>query len=70
VLAELRIRVLVQVRAIELCEGPSILGEVGRDPVDDDADTGLMQAVDEESEVVGIAETRRRREVGRDLVAP
>ena len=39
-------------------------------PVDDDADTGLMEGVDQVAKVVGGAEARRGSEVGRHLIAP
>ena len=70
VLAEPRVGVLVQVGAVELRQRPRVLREVRGHPVDDDADAGLMQRVDEEAEVVGGAEPRRRREVRRHLVTP
>ena len=70
VLAAGGVRVLVERRAVEAGQRELVLGEVRRDPVDDDADAGLVQAVDEVPEAVGVAEARRRGEVRRDLVAP
>ena len=70
VLAEQRVGVLVERGAVELGQRPLVLGEVGGDPVDDDADAGLVQRVDEVAEVVGVPEPRGRGEVGRHLVAP
>ncbi len=43
---------------------------MGRHPVDDHADAGLVQPVDEVTEPVGVAEPRGGGEVRRDLVAP
>ena len=56
--------------AVEAAERELVLREVRGHPVDDDADAGLVQRVDEVAEVVRVAEARRRRVVGRDLVAP
>ena len=61
---------LVQGLAVEPGECERVLGKVPRDPVHDDADAGLVQAVDEVLEVVGGAEPARGRVVPRDLVAP
>lgn len=52
-LAAARVGVLVQRLAVELREREGVLREVRRDPVDDDADAGAVQRVDEELEVVG-----------------
>ena len=38
---------LVERCAVEPAERPRVLGEVGGDPVHDDADAGLVQRVDE-----------------------
>jgi hypothetical protein len=46
------------------------LGKWAGHPVDDDADAGLVQPVDEVPELVGGAEARRRGVVAGDLVAP
>ena len=43
---------------------------MGGHPVEDDADPGLVEFINEVAEVVGSAETRSRRIVGSDLVAP
>jgi hypothetical protein len=45
-------------RPVEAGEREVVLGEVARDPVDDHADAGLVQPVDEVAEVVG-SRTRR-----------
>ena len=70
VLAAARVAVLVERRAVEAGQRPRVLGEVGGHPVDDHADAGLVQPVDEVAEVVRGAEARGRRVVGGDLVAP
>ncbi len=49
---------------------PLVLREVRGHPVDDDADTGAVQPVDEGPEVVGGAETCRGGVVRRHLVPP
>src|SRR4028118_2085283 len=69
-LAAAGVGVLVQGGPVEAAEGPLVLGEVRRHPVDDDADPGLVRPVDEVAEVVGAAEPRGRGEVAGDLVAP
>ena len=70
VLAAPRVLVLVERGAVEAPQRPVVLGEVRRDPVEDDADARLVQAVDQEAEVVGRAPARGGREVAGDLVAP
>ena len=69
-LAAARVGVLVERGAVEAGQRPGVLREVRGHPVDDDADAGLVQPVDEVAEVVGVAEAGRRREVRRHLVAP
>jgi hypothetical protein len=69
-LAAARICVLVQRCAVEPGQRPFVFREVRGHPVDDHADARLMQVVDQEPELVGIAEPRGRREVRRHLVAP
>ena len=66
----LRVGVLVERRAVEAGQRPLVGREVAGHPVEDDADAGLVQPVDEEPEVVGVAEARVRREVRRHVVAP
>src|SRR6266498_5375133 len=68
--AAARVLVLVERGAVEARECPLVAREMGGHPVEDDADSLLVQLVDERPEVVGIAETCGRREVARDLVAP
>ena len=61
---------LVESLAIKATQGPIILGEVGWHPVHDDADAILVQGIDQLSEFIRRAPTRRRRVVARDLVSP
>ena len=70
VLPARRVRVLVERGAVEAGQRELVLGEVRGHPVDEDADAGLVQPVDEVAEAVGVAEARGGREVRRDLVAP
>ena len=70
VVSATRIRVLVQVRAVEVREAVLVGGEVGGHPVEDHAETLLVQMVDQEHQVLGAAEPARRREVPGGLVAP
>ena len=69
-LAALGIGVFVERGAVEAAQRPGVLGKVRRHPVDDDADAGPVQRVDQSPELVGRAEARCRRVVGRDLVPP
>ena len=70
VLAPPRIGVLVERRAVEQAQGEIVLGEMGRDPVHDDADARGVARVDQVAEVVGRAVPRGGREVRAHLVAP
>ena len=69
-LALSRVGVLVERGAVESRETVRVLGEMAGDPVEDHADAGAVERVDEGAEVVGRAEAARRREEPRDLVAP
>ena len=51
-LAEPRVEVLVEGRAVEPSERPLVAREVRGHPVDDHADAALVQVVDEPAEVV------------------
>ena len=68
--AAARVGVLVERQAVEAGEGEGVAGEVPRHPVEDDADAGPVQRVDEVLEVVRGAEPRRGGVVAGDLVAP
>ena len=69
-LAPPRVGVLVEGGAVEPGQCPGVLREVRGDPVDDDADAGLVQRVDEVAELVRVTEAGGRREVRGHLVAP
>jgi hypothetical protein len=56
VLASSRVGVLVQGVAVEARQRPLVGGEVPRHPVEDDADAGLVEPVDEVAQVVGGAQ--------------
>ena len=57
-LASARVGMLVERGAVETPERPRVLGEVGGHPVDDDADAGLVQRVDQGAQLIGRAESR------------
>ena len=69
-LAAPRVGVLVQRGAVEPAQRPLVLGEVRRHPVQDDADAGLVQPVDQVPQVVRRAEAGVRGVVRGHLVAP
>ena len=56
--------------AVELVETEGVTGEVGGDPVHDDADARLVKLVDEVFQVIGDAEAAGGGEVAGALVAP
>jgi len=62
--------VFIESSAIEPGEAVGIFGEVAGNPVEQDADVGLMAGVDEEHEVLGGAEARGGGEETGDLIAP
>ena len=68
--AAARVLVLVERRPVEARERELVAGEVGRHPVEDHADPGLVQRVDERTEVVRLAERRQRGVEPGHLVAP
>ena len=70
VLAEARVGVFVEMGAVEVAEAVFVAREVGRHPVEDDADAALVQRVDEEHEVLRRAEAAGRGEVADRLIAP
>ncbi len=65
-----RIGVLVQRRPVELHERELVAREVGRHPVEDDSDPGLVHRVDERAQLVGRAHRRDGCVEARHLVAP
>src|SRR5690606_32328345 len=65
-----RILMLVESRAIESCKPVRVCGEMGRHPVQDDANAGAMRAVDKPGKTLRLAETGRRGVESRRLIAP
>ncbi len=65
-----RVRMLVEMRAVESREAVRIVREVRRHPVEDHADAGLVQRVDEVHAILRRAVARGGREVARGLVSP
>jgi len=70
VLALARVGVLVEVRAVEIAQGVPVFGEVGRHPVEDDADAVLMALVNQVHQVVRRPVAAGGGEVAGHLVAP
>ena len=70
VLTAAGVGVLIAGGAVEHVQAVAILREVGRDPVQNDADARLMQLVDEGHEVLRRAVAACRGKIARDLIAP
>ncbi len=64
------IAVLVEVRTVEQSQSVFVVGEVGGHPVEDHADAALVEAVDQEHEVLGSPVAAGGGEVAGGLVAP
>ena len=60
----------VKVCTIETGQSVCIFGEVGWNPVEDDADIGLMAGVNKGHKVIGCAVAASGREVACYLIAP
>ncbi len=65
-----RIRMLVEVRPVEIAEAGFILRKMRGNPIQDDADAVLMKIVDEIHEIRRRAEPAGRSKVADDLVSP
>ena len=65
-----RIGMFVKVRTVELGQPMRVLREVGRHPVEDDADPRLVAMIDEVAEFIRITEPAGRRVIPCHLVAP
>ena len=65
-----RVGVFVQIRAVKLDQPASILGEMRRHPVHDDADAGLVRLVDQVHQILGRTVAACRREIADDLIPP
>jgi hypothetical protein len=70
VLSDAGIAVLVEGLPIEAAQGEVVAGEVGGDPVENDADARLVAAVHEGAEVVRLAVAGRGSVVAAHLIAP
>ena len=70
VLTAAGVGILIAGGAVEHVQAVAILREVGRDPVQNDADARLMQLVDEGHEVLRRAVAACRGKIARDLIAP
>ena len=68
--AAARIGIFIERPAIEMGEAVLVGREMRRHPVEDNAETGLMGAIDEAGEAGRIAMARRRREESDRLIAP
>ena len=64
------IGMLIAGGAVKAAQAGIILGEMGGHPVDDDADTSLMQPVDQVHQLVGLAVAGGRCIIAADLIAP
>ncbi len=69
-LALARVGVFEQGGPVEGGQAVAVAREVGRHPVEQDADTSLVQHVDEDAEIVGRAEAAGGRVVAHGLVTP
>src|SRR5260370_17106618 len=65
-----RVGVFVEMRAVELCKAVSIAREMRGSPIENDADAGLVAAVDEFHELSGRAVAASGGKKAESLVAP
>ena len=65
-----RVAVLIQRRAIELCQAMGIRGKMRRHPVEDHADFSPVAGIDKGGEIGRAAITRTRRELRQRLITP
>ena len=70
VFAQRGVGMLVQSRAVKACKRPLVPREMGGHPVENHADTGVVERVDEPAELVGCAEARGGCEVPGQLITP
>ena len=70
VVAESRIFVLVARSAVKSPQGPIVLGEMRRHPVQQHANARLMQRINKETEIVGRTVSRCGRKVSAHLIPP
>src|SRR3989442_1788475 len=65
-----RVGVFVEMRAVELCKAVSVAREMRGSPIENDADAGLVAAVDEFHELSGRAVAAGGGEIAESLGAP
>ncbi len=70
VLTDSPVLILVAACAVKASETVSVLGEVSRNPVEDNADAFLVAAVDKVHQVLGLAVTRGSGKVTCNLISP
>ena len=70
VLVHERVFQLIAAGAVEFIKAVLVLREVGRDPVEQHADAGLVALVHKAHELLRLAVAERRSIVARDLIAP
>ena len=70
VLTDSPVLILIAACAVKAAETVSVLGEVSRNPVEDNADAFLVAAVDKVHQVLGLAVTRGSGKVTCNLIAP
>ena len=62
--------VLEKMRAVEICQPVLVGREMRRHPIKDYAQAALVKIVDQEHEILRLAESGSRREVAGGLIAP
>ena len=65
-----RVGVFIEMGAVEIGESVFVAREVGRHPIEDDADAALVQCVHEEHEILRRPKTTCRCEIADGLIAP
>ena len=64
------ISVLVQVRAIEICQSVGITRKMGRHPIDDDTDVILVAVINKILKILGCSKTRGGCKIAQNLISP
>ena len=70
VLALARIEVFIEIGPVEFRERMRVLRKMGRNPIDDHADAGLVKSIDEMPELIWRSKPAGRRIIIRDLISP
>ena len=65
-----RIGMLVKIGTVKLGQSMSVLREMSRHPIHDDADPFLVKMIDQETKIVWRSIPRRRSEIRADLISP